>query len=152
MLLDHDSTLAERQPAHCGHTSLLELVIRDARFPGPSEGRGAWTRYGLSKASKRVLEGSVKTGAPWPVRDRSWPNPGQLFLWGKVTPAQPAPLTAPPGNEWVSLLKGCRRGDTSYPRAITLWGTWRRGIKVNSPVWVCLCVSRASSFENWAPH
>lgn len=26
------------------------------------------------------------------------------------------------------------------------------GIKVHSPVWVCLCVSRASSFENWAPH
>lgn len=26
------------------------------------------------------------------------------------------------------------------------------GVGGHSPVWVCLCVSRASSFENWAPH
>lgn len=26
------------------------------------------------------------------------------------------------------------------------------GTEADSPVWVCLCVSRASSFENWAPH
>lgn len=55
--------------------------------------------YGLSKVLTRV-RGLARMGPQWPIRQRPWPNPGQLCLWGKVTPAQPAPhaRVAEPGT------------------------------------------------------